>query len=299
MTTDRSQLTARIPPSMQLSDGSASSKTAPPAPISLDVPPAERARERFAVRGNAIVTGGAGGIGSVACRALLEHGLQGLAIFDLHPDEANATISKLQPEFPDANIIFRKVNVTDPDSVNESVAHAANTLGGIDILLNFAGIADSTHALDMSIQTWKKMFDVNTTGAFLCAQAVARAMTERGISGSIVLASSISAHIANFPQPQVHYNAAKAAILSMKSSLAAEWARYGIRVNSISPGYMDTILNEGEGLEEHRQAWMKRIPYGRMGQPEEVTGAVILLASKAGNYITGADILVDGGITIF
>lgn len=121
----------------------------------------------------------------------------------------------------------------------------------------------------------------------------------QGNGGSIILTSSISGHVVNFPQPQVHYNAGKAAILSMKSSLAAEWARYGVRVNSISPGYMDTILNEGEGLEVLRQEWAKRNPYGRMGQPEELTGAVILLASKAGSYITGADILVDGGITVF
>lgn len=299
MTTERSKLTSRIPPSMQLSDGSATSKTAPPKPVCLSVPPAERAKDRFAIRGNAIITGGAGGIGSVACRALLEHGLQGLAIFDLFSDEAQITISKLQSEFPEVTITFTKVDVTDPKSVTEAVSEAETLFGTIDVLLCFAGIAGSVHALDMSPQEWKKMFDVNTTGAFLVAQAVARSMTSKGNGGSIILMSSISGHKPNFPQPQVHYNASKAALLSMKASMAAEWARYGIRVNSISPGYMDTILNEGAGLEEHRQEWVKRNPYGRMGQPEELTGAIVLLASKAGNYITGTDILVDGGLTIF
>lgn len=292
------RLKTRTPPSMQLSDGSAASKTAPPASLA-HLPAAERARARFAVTGNAIVTGGGGGIGSVICRALLEHGLQGLAIFDIHPDEAEATIKGLRSEFPRATITFTNVDVTDDQSVTEAVEAAEATLGPVSSLLCFAGITHAAHALDLSPEHWRGMFEVNTTGAFLCAQAVARSMARRGAGGSIVLTSSISAHAANFPQPQVHYNASKAALLSVKSSLAAEWARYGIRVNTISPGYMDTVVNEGDFLAEHRGVWAARTPFGRMGQPEELTGAVVLLASGAGSFITGADILVDGGITIF
>ena len=292
------RLKTRVPPSMQLSDGSATSKTAPPAPLT-DLPPAERVKARFAVTGNAIVTGGGGGIGSVVCRALLEHGLQGLAIFDIHPEEANATIKSLQSKFPKAIITFTNVDVTNDQSITDAVNAAESTLGPISSLLCFAGITHAAHALEVSPEHWRKMFEVNTTGAFLCAQAVAKSMASRGTGGSIILTASISAHVANYPQPQVHYNASKAALLSVKSSLAAEWARYGIRVNTISPGYMDTIVNEGDFLAEHRGVWATRTPYGRMGQPEELTGAVILLASRAGSYITGADILVDGGITIF
>ncbi|KAL0933428.1 short chain dehydrogenase reductase family [Colletotrichum truncatum] len=299
MSVPREQLKFRAPPSMKLSDGSASSLTAPLEPVPATLTPAARAAARFGVSGNAIVTGGAGDIGSVACRALLEHGLRGLAIFDLHPEAGQATVNSLKTEFPEAIITFTKVDVTDVKVVTEAVAQAEQDIGPINICLCFAGIAFAAHALEIAPEQWRKMIEVNTTGAFLCAQAVAKSMVSRGTGGSIILMASISAHVVNFPQPQVHYNAAKAAILSVKSSLAAEWARYGIRVNSISPGYMDTILNEGEGLEEHRQVWKQRNPYGRMGQPEELTGAVILLASKAGNYITGADILVDGGISVF
>ena len=143
------------------------------------------------------------------------------------------------------------------------------------------------------------MFEINTTGAFLCAQAAARSMIKKGNNGSIVFMASISAHVTNFPQCHVHYNAAKAALIAMARSLAAEWARYGISVNSISPGYMDTVLNEGEHLESLRKAWASRTPYGRMGQPEELTGAIVLLVSQAGSYITGTDIVVDGGLTVF
>lgn len=290
---------SNAPPLMVLSDGTATSKTAPAAPITSDVPAAERAKLRFTVKGNAIVTGGAGDIGSVCCRALLEHGLQGLAIFDIHLHEGQKTVAKFQAEFPKTTITFTQVNVTVAESVSEAVAQAEATFGTIDMALCFAGITHAVHALDLRPEDWRKMFEVNATGAFLVAQAAAKSMAAQGNGGSIILVSSISAHVANFPQPQVHYNASKAALISTKSSLAAEWARYGIRVNSISPGYMDTILYKGDGLEEHRRAWATRIPYGRMGQPEELTGAVILLCSPAGNYITGADILVDGGITIF
>jgi NAD(P)-dependent dehydrogenase (short-subunit alcohol dehydrogenase family) len=124
-------------------------------------------------------------------------------------------------------------------------------------------------------------------------------MVAAGTGGSIILTASISAHRVNFPQPQIAYNVSKAGVLAMKNSLAAEWARFGIRVNSISPGYMDTILNEGPGLQEARQAWASRNPMGRMGVPGEITGAVVLLASVAGSYINGADIVCDGGAIVF
>jgi NAD(P)-dependent dehydrogenase (short-subunit alcohol dehydrogenase family) len=261
--------------------------------------PDERARARFAVTGAAIVTGGSGGIGFVVCRALIEHGLQGLAIWDVNPDEGRAAADSLGAAFPRARVVFRRVDVTDAEAVAEAVAATEATLGPVSTLLCLAGITHAVHALDVSASDWRRMFEVNTTGAFLCAQAVARSMAARGSGGSIVLTASISAHAPNWPQPQVHYNASKAALLSVKASLAAEWARYGIRVNSISPGYVDTVLNEGQFLAEHRAQWAQRTPFGRMASPEELTGAVVLLASAAGSYITGADILVDGGITVF
>lgn len=105
----------------------------------------------------------------------------------------------------------------------------------------------------------------------------------------MVFVASISAHQVNFPQPQVLYNVSKAGVKAMVRSLAAEWARYGIRVNSISPGYMDTILNEGDGLEEARRIWLSRHPLGRMGQPDELCGVVVMLASRAGSYLNGSD----------
>ncbi|RGP76683.1 gluconate 5-dehydrogenase [Fusarium longipes] len=298
MSVARSELRFRAPPSMQFSDGSATSKTSPPKPRGSSETSADRAAARFAVTGNAIITGGAGDIGSVTCRALLEHGLQGLAIFDLHRDAGEETVNSLQADFPQAKVAFFKVDVTDAESVTAAVTQAEQSLGPINICLCFAGIAFASRAFDITPQQFRTMLDVNTTGAFLVAQAAAKSIASRGSGGSIILMASISGHIVNFPQPQAHYNAAKAAVLSLKSSLAAEWAVHGIRVNSISPGYMDTILNEGDGLAEHRAIWADRTPFGRMGKPEELTGAIILLASKAGSYMTGADLVVDGGISI-
>ena len=110
---------------------------------------------------------------------------------------------------------------------------------------------------------------------------------------------AISAHRVNFPQPQVSYNASKAGVVHLAKSLAAELSVHGIRVNSISPGYMDTILNEGPGLEKARNIWNSRNPMGRIGKPHELHGPLILLFSQAGSYINGADLVVDGGSIVF
>ncbi|KAL8925310.1 MAG: hypothetical protein Q9208_003600 [Pyrenodesmia sp. 3 TL-2023] len=258
-----------------------------------------RAVKRFAVEGNAILTGGAGTLALANARALLEHGLTGLVLWDLNMASSAEQIKSLQQDFPDADIATDTVNVTDAAQVQRAAARAVQAMGSIDILCCFAGVVGCQNAIDMVPEEWRRTLDVNTTGAFICAQAVAKTMVAAKSPGTIVFIASVSAHRINFPQPQAAYNASKAALLSLKSSLAAEWARYGIRVNTISPGYMDTILNEGEGLDEARRTWTARNPMGRMGQPEELTGPLVMLCSSAGSYITGADLVVDGGQICF
>ena len=176
-------------------------------------------------------------------------------------------------------------------------------LGPISHLLCFAGVVGCTPALEMTVEDWRRTHDINLTGSFLCAQAFAKQLLELPIEtrprGSIVFTASISAHATNFPQPQAAYNSSKTALLSLCKSLAAEWSVHGIRVNTISPGYMDTILNEGTGLENARSIWAERNPMGRMGDPWELTGPLILLCSNAGRYINGADLVVDGGAMVF
>ncbi|TAQ91144.1 hypothetical protein B7494_g496 [Chlorociboria aeruginascens] len=299
LVTERESLSSRILPQMTLSKGDEASLTRTPAPAPHTLSAGGRARMRFEVEGNAIVTGGAGCLGLEASRALLEHGVSGLMIFDVNPAQAREKIENLQAEFPERKIRSMKVDVTDDIALADSVVKTAAELGSVDVLLCFAGVVDCTHAVDMTAAQWRRTLEINTTGSFLCAQAVAKQMIAQGTGGSIVFTASFSAHRVNYPQPQVAYNVSKGAILSLKNSLAAEWARYGIRVNSISPGYMDTILNEGEGLAEAKAIWMSRNPMGRMGTPNELTGTVILLASHAGTYITGTDIVVDGGAMLF
>ncbi|KAL4913665.1 hypothetical protein BDW62DRAFT_214048 [Aspergillus aurantiobrunneus] len=286
---------------MHLSTGTSTSKTAPPVAPNPPPSPATAAQARFAITGNAIVTGGAGTLGLTACTALLEHGLTGLLIVDMHPATSETEINNLRRRFPAAKILTATVDITDETAVEKAFSHAASAdgLGSIDILCCFAGIVGCADALNMPPGQFRKVLDVNTTGTFICAQAAARHMVAQGTGGAITLVASISAHRVNFPQPQVAYNVSKNALLMMKNSLAAEWARYGIRTNSISPGYMDTILNEGDGLEGHRRVWAERNPFGRMGVPSELAGVVVLLCSQAGGYINGADVVVDGGGVVF
>ncbi|CAG8971427.1 hypothetical protein HYALB_00002009 [Hymenoscyphus albidus] len=284
---------------MVLSKGDATSLTPAPKSIPLSVSPSERARLRFQVEGNAIVTGGAGTLGFEASRALLEHGAKGLMIFDVNPTQSSLKAAELQKEFPSATLGFKIVDITDEAAVKVAVDETAEYLGSIDILLSFAGVVGCSHALTMTPQEFRRTLDINTTGAFLVAHATAPHMIAQGRGGSITFIASISGHRVNYPQPQVAYNVSKAAIITLKNGLAAEWARYGIRTNTISPGYADTILNEGEGLRECREVWMERNPMGRMGAPCELTGVVVLLCSRAGSYINGSDFVVDGGQTLF
>jgi NAD(P)-dependent dehydrogenase (short-subunit alcohol dehydrogenase family) len=255
-----------------------------------------------------------------AVRALLEHGASGISLFDLTPSfesaHAVSALASLRQTFPNAKILEKVVDITSEEAVNRGVDETVAELGSVDILLCFAGVVGAVHAAQLTVPHWRRMLDINTTGSWICAQAVgkcvslfffcgfcglcltdslrSRQMIHQNTGGSIVFTASISAHSVNFPQPQVAYNVSKGALLQLKSSLAAEWARYGIRVNSVSPGYMDTVLNEGAGLAPLREIWASRNPMGRMGDPSELAGTVILLCSPAGKYINGADILVDG-----
>lgn len=283
---------------MLLSNGTSASMTPPPN-VQVATDPAAGAKERFTVRGNAVVTGGAGTLGLAACDALLEHGLSGLMIFDVNPANSEKEIDALKKKFPEAKIGALKVDVTEETSVSAAMDETVETLGSVDALVCFVGVVGCVDTLEMPVAQWRRIIDINTTGSFICAQAAARQMVKQGTPGSITFTASISAHRVNFPQPQAAYNVSKAALLTLKNCLAAEWARYGIRTNSISPGYMDTILNEGDGIAEHRKIWAERNPSGRMGSPSELTGVVVLLASTSGTYINGADIVVDGGGVVF
>jgi len=258
--------------------------------------PAERAVERFSVSGNAIVTGGTGGLGFEACRALLEHGLSGLSIFDLASGfQTQASVQQLRDEFPSAKIIEEILDVSDEKSVHQGVENAVAQLGSVNILLCFAGIVRASHSAETSLEEWQKVIAVNSTGSWLCAQAVGRQMIKQGTGGSIVFTASVAGHRAALPSPVAAYSFSKAGLVQLKTTLAAEWAQYGIRVNSISPGCMDTRMLQTVDSQGMRKLLEERVPMGRAGDPSELAGAIILFCSPAGRYITGVDIFVDGG----
>lgn len=117
---------------------------------------------------------------------------------------------------------------------------------------------------------------------------------EQNTGGSILLIASVSGHLVVYPQPQAAYGLSKAGIVHLTKSLAAEWAVHGIRVNCISPGYMNTVLNHGPGIDKLKATWLSRVPMGRFGQPSELVGTVVMLCSKASSYTTGTDVIVDG-----
>ncbi|RMZ84579.1 hypothetical protein DV737_g1174, partial [Chaetothyriales sp. CBS 132003] len=283
LSTASNHLTASLPPV------SASSAT-------------ERASQRFAIEGNAVLTGGAGMIALAATRALLEHGASAICLMDLPAtlQSSAGSIDALKSDFPDATIYSIAVDVTSSDAVSTAFSLAISQMRRIDMLCCFAGIVGCVPSISTTVHEFQKVVDVNLTGTFLCAQAAARHMIESGRGGSILVTASISAHATNFPQPQAAYNVSKAAVSQLTKNLAAEWAVHGIRVNCIAPGYMDTVLNAGDNLKEVRGIWASRCPMGRMGNVEEITGPVVLLCSRrAGRYITGSELVVDGGALCF
>lgn len=264
--------------------------------------PAERAAARFSLAGKrAIVTGGAQGLGLVCARALLEHGVEKLAIFDVDESKGAKAIehfkSICKSEKP--TVLFKNVDVSNEDSVNEAVADVSRSFNGIDILVCFAGITGSELAIEYDIESWRRIFDVNVHGSFLVARAVARDIIARNLpSTSIIFTASMSGYIVNQPQPHSAYAISKASVHHLARSMAGEWVGHGIRVNSISPGIMNTRLSGGPSQAGLRKLWLEKSPMG-IGDPEDLTGAVILLCSEAGRFITGTDIKIDGGYTMF
>ena len=252
--------------------------------------------ERFSLEGrSALVTGGASGIGRAFCHALGEAGAK-VAVADIAPEPAEAVAAELKAKGIEAMAVA--ADVTDEAQVEAMVNAVTEAWGGLTIGVNNAGIGLWRDATTMDFAEWKKVIDLNLNAVFLCARHEARVMEKAGY-GKVINTASMSAHIANVPQHQAAYNASKAGVIHLTRTLAAEWAPAGIRVNSISPGYTKTALveklletPEGQSMEPF---WLERIPLGRMASPEDLQGAACYLAAEASDYMTGADLLIDGG----
>lgn len=185
------------------------------------------------------------------------------------------------------------MDVTDAEGVERAVAAAEAGLGPIAVLVNNAGVSVAKPALDLGEAEWDRVLDTNLKGVWLAAQACGRRMAARGEGGSIVnIASILGLRVAGALAP---YAASKAAVIQLTKGLALEWARHGVRVNALAPGYVRTELNEAFFASEPGRALIKRVPQRRLGEARELDGALLLLASEAGSYMTGSVIAVDGG----
>jgi NAD(P)-dependent dehydrogenase (short-subunit alcohol dehydrogenase family) len=252
--------------------------------------------DRFRLDGKtALVTGGAQGIGEAYCVALGEAGAK-IAVADINLAAAEETAHTLEKRGISAVAV--KSDVTDPESVAAMVRKVIDLWGTLTIGVNNAGMGIWRDALEQDFSEWKQVIGLNLDAVFLCAQSEAREMSKQHY-GKIINTASMSGHICNTPQNQCAYNASKAGVLHLTRSLAAEWAPKHIRVNSISPGYtktalVDTLLETAEGKTMLPQ-WLAKIPMGRMASVEDLQGGVVYLASPASDYMTGADLVIDGG----
>ncbi len=251
--------------------------------------------EMFSLKGKtAVITSGARGIGKVVAGRMAEAGAD-IAIIDLPGSAAEQTANEIaEASGVKARAYF--CDVTKPDEVEAAINNIAADFGGLDTLFNNAGICQHKSALEVTPEEWLKITDVNVNGVFYMAAAFARKLIELKKPGSVINTASMSAHIVNVPQEQASYNTSKAAVVHMTKSLAVEWAKHGIRVNSISPGYIFTEMTASVA-KEMTDYWTEHTPFKRMGRPDELAGAVIYLASDCASYTSGCDIVIDGCFT--
>lgn len=236
------------------------------------------------------MSGGTRGIGFAAAQRFVEEGAR---VFITGRDEGDlkAALAALD------GVQGCACDVSDPAQVAEAVAAADKATGGLSILANNAGISRRDAFLDISVDDWDKIIAVNLRGMFLVAQAVARLLHENGRTGSIVNMASTNGF--GGEEDYAHYNASKGGVVQLTRSMAVELGVYGIRVNAVCPGYIQTPLNEGiaAGLDDDfvERYVRERIPLGRVGTPEDVASAYAFLASDEASFIHGAMLVIDGG----
>jgi L-rhamnose 1-dehydrogenase len=242
-----------------------------------------------------LITGASQGIGAGTAISCARHGAD--VAINYHGRTADAEEIVAEVNKLGRRAIAVKGDVAEPEAAPAFVKAAVQEFGKIDVFVSNAGICPFHTFLDMPLETFERTLRVNLHGAFHMTQAAANQMKAQGNGGSIVAISSISALVGG--EYQTHYTPTKAGVHSLMQSCAVALGRYGIRCNSVMPGTIETAINEEDLAQgDKREIMERRIPLGRLGQPDDVAGCVVFLASDLARYVTGAAVLVDGGMFV-
>ena len=245
----------------------------------------------FSLEGKvALVTGAAGALGEQFARSLGQAGAA-VVVAGRRLEPLQRVASQLHAEGIKAVAV--SIDVTDQASVSTGFDTIEQTLGTVDVVVSNAGIATTKPAIKLTLDEWQQVIDTNLKGSWIVCSQAAQRLVKAGKPGSIINVTSILGH--RVGGAVLAYTTAKAGLEQMTRALALEWARYGIRVNALAPGYIETDLNRDFFGTDAGKAMIQRIPQRRLGTPRELEGALLLMASDASSYMTGSSIVVDGG----
>ena len=240
----------------------------------------------------AVVAGGGSGMGGAIAELFAREGAS-VIVADLDEDAGRIVTAGILDADPIANICFQRVNVTVEESVEQLARFVEDNFVATDILVNTFGVAEFTPLLDMSLDQWRRTFDVNLSGTFLTCRVLGRQMVQRRRGKIVNFGSTASL---NGVPGMVHYTAAKHGVLGLTRALAVEWGKYNVFVNCICPGATTTPLMVSATTPQWRQQRIKRIPLGRLGSPDNQARVALFLASDDSDYVSGAAIPTDGGV---
>lgn len=242
-----------------------------------------------------LITGAASGIGLETAKAFLQGGAD-VYMADRNENELTLQVSRLKNEYPGCKIIPITADITDESQVKNITSVIWQGTGRLDILVNNAGISHSAYSMNEKAEDWNRVISINLTAQFFVAQTIANEFMIPCKSGKIINMCSLGG-LMGIPSA-VAYSASKGGVLQMTKSLACEWARFGINVNCVCPGFVDTPLIAENTSNEKWMAYMNmRTPMRRLANPEDVAGSVVFLASDMAQFITGTSIVVDGGFS--
>ena len=234
---------------------------------------------------NIIITGASGGIGNSIVQKLSESGANILA-----SGTKKEKLEELKNKFNNLKIL--KFDISQSDKIEEFIENASRELGGLDCIINNAGITQDNLAIRMSIEEWKKVIDINLTSTFLMSKFAIKKMLKNK-KGKIVNITSVVGHTGNLGQ--ANYTASKAGIIAMSKSLAIEYAKKNININCISPGFIKTAMTDKID-DKYKELIISKIPSARLGEPQDIANAVLFLASSQSDYINGETLHVNGGM---